>query len=95
MGYFRILAVIPGFFLSALFLMLLWRAISPQFGIATISYKGDAGYDYPVDCSRSSGCRRPGTSSLEPLNQMDSLGLTLSGIPATSRNTSSAVCASI
>jgi hypothetical protein len=38
MGYFRILAVIPGFFLSALFLMLLWRAISPQFGIATISY---------------------------------------------------------
>ena len=38
MGYFRILAVIPGFFLSALFLMLLWRAISPQFGIASISY---------------------------------------------------------
>ena len=38
MGYFRILAVIPGFFLSALFLMLLWRAISPQFRIATISY---------------------------------------------------------
>ena len=38
MGYFRILAVIPGFFLSAFFLMLLWRAISPQFGIATISY---------------------------------------------------------
>lgn len=38
MGYFRILAAIPGFFLSAFFLMLLWGAISPEFGIATISY---------------------------------------------------------
>jgi hypothetical protein len=38
MGFFRILAVIPGFFLSAFFLMLLWGAISPEFGIATITY---------------------------------------------------------
>ena len=38
MGYFRILAAIPGFFLSAFFLMLLWGAISPNFGIASITY---------------------------------------------------------
>ncbi len=39
MGYFRILAAIPGFFLSAFFLMLLWgAAISSEFGIGTISY---------------------------------------------------------
>jgi hypothetical protein len=38
MGFFRILAAIPGFFLSALFLMLLWGVIAPDFGIATISY---------------------------------------------------------
>ena len=38
MGYFRILAAIPGFFLSAFFLMLLWGAIAPDFGIQAISY---------------------------------------------------------
>jgi hypothetical protein len=38
MGYFRIMAAIPGFFLSSYFLMLLWGAIAPEFGIATISY---------------------------------------------------------
>jgi hypothetical protein len=38
MGYFRILAAIPGFFLSSLFLMLLWGVIAPQFDIATASY---------------------------------------------------------
>jgi hypothetical protein len=38
MGYFRILAAIPGFFLSAFFLMLLWGIIAPDFGIATVSY---------------------------------------------------------
>lgn len=38
MGYFKILAAIPGFFLSSFFLMLLWGVISPEFGIATISY---------------------------------------------------------
>jgi len=37
-GYFKILAAIPGFFLSAFFLMLLWGAIAPDFGIAAISY---------------------------------------------------------
>jgi hypothetical protein len=37
-GYFKILAAIPGFFLSAYFLMLLWGVIAPDFGIATISY---------------------------------------------------------
>jgi hypothetical protein len=38
MGYFRILTAIPGFFLSSYFLMLLWGAISPDFGIASITY---------------------------------------------------------
>ena len=38
MGYFRILAAIPGFFLSSFILMLLWGVISPKFGIETISY---------------------------------------------------------
>jgi hypothetical protein len=38
MGYFKILAAVPGFFLSSYFLMLLWGAISPDFGIATITY---------------------------------------------------------
>ena len=38
MGFFRIMAAIPGFFLSSLFLMLLWGVISPDFGIETISY---------------------------------------------------------
>ncbi len=38
MGYFRILAAIPGFFLSSFFLMVLWGVISPEFGIVTISY---------------------------------------------------------
>ncbi len=38
MGYFRILAAIPGFFLSSFFLMLLWGAISPDLGIPTITY---------------------------------------------------------
>ncbi len=38
MGYFRILAAIPGFFLSAFILMVLWGVIAPDFGIETISY---------------------------------------------------------
>ena len=38
MGYFRILAAIPGFFLSSFFLMLLWGVIAPDFDIDTISY---------------------------------------------------------
>ena len=38
MGYFRILAVIPGFFLSSFFLMLLWGAIAPEIDLATIGY---------------------------------------------------------
>jgi hypothetical protein len=33
MGYFRILGAIPGFFLSSLFLMLLWNPIAARFGI--------------------------------------------------------------
>jgi len=37
-GYFRILAAIPGFFLSSLFLMLLWHAIGPHFNWASIDY---------------------------------------------------------
>ena len=38
MGYFRILSAIPGFFLSAFFVMLLWGVIAPDLGIPTISY---------------------------------------------------------
>jgi hypothetical protein len=38
MGYFRILAAIPGFFLSSLFLMLLWDVIAPKLGMADINY---------------------------------------------------------
>lgn len=38
MGYFKILAAIPGFFLSAFILMIMWGIIAPDFGIATISY---------------------------------------------------------
>lgn len=37
-GYFRILGAIPGFFLSAFFVMLFWGIIAPDFGIATIGY---------------------------------------------------------
>src|SRR5512136_1609286 len=37
-SYFRILAAIPGFFLSSLIAMLLWGVIAPQFGIDTIGY---------------------------------------------------------
>jgi hypothetical protein len=38
MGYFRILAAIPGFFISAFFLMLLWGVIAPKIGLPTIDY---------------------------------------------------------
>ncbi len=38
MGYFKIFAAVPGFFLSSFILMVLWGVISPDFSIATISY---------------------------------------------------------
>ncbi len=38
MGYFRIMAAIPGFFLSSYFLMLLWGVIAPKIGLESISY---------------------------------------------------------
>ncbi len=38
MGYFRILSAVPGFFLSALVLMLLWNVIAPQFNLDGIGY---------------------------------------------------------
>ena len=38
MGYFMILAAIPGFFLSSLILMLLWSVIAPNFRIDKIDY---------------------------------------------------------
>ena len=38
MGYFTILAAIPGFFLSSFFLMLLWGVIASKMGLATINY---------------------------------------------------------
>ncbi len=38
MGYFRILAAIPGFFLSSFILMLLWGVIAPDIGLDKINY---------------------------------------------------------
>ncbi len=38
MGYFTILAAIPGFFLSSFFLMLLWGVIAPKIGLVDIDY---------------------------------------------------------
>ncbi len=40
MGYFRILGAIPGFFLSSLFVMLLWGVIAPMIKVSTIDYPG-------------------------------------------------------
>jgi len=37
-GYFAILAAIPGFFLSSLITMLLWGVIAPNFGMEKIGY---------------------------------------------------------
>lgn len=38
MGYFSILAAIPGFFVSSLIVMLLWGVIAPNFGGDKIDY---------------------------------------------------------
>jgi hypothetical protein len=38
MGYFLILAAIPGFFFSSFIVMLLWGAIAPDVGVETIGY---------------------------------------------------------
>jgi hypothetical protein len=38
MGYFRIMAAIPGFFLSSLFLMLLWDVVAPKLNLVDINY---------------------------------------------------------
>jgi len=38
MGYFTMLAAIPGFFLSSLFFMLLWGVIAPKLGLADVDY---------------------------------------------------------
>jgi len=38
MGYFTIMAAIPGFFLSSFFTRLLWGVIAPNFGIEKIGY---------------------------------------------------------
>ena len=38
MGYFRIFTAIPGFFLSALFVMLLWDVIAPKLALPDIGY---------------------------------------------------------
>jgi hypothetical protein len=38
MGYFTMLAAIPGFFLSSLFFMLLWGVIAPKLGWQGIDY---------------------------------------------------------
>ncbi len=38
MGYFNMLAAIPGFFLSSLFFWLLWDPIAARIGLHDISY---------------------------------------------------------
>jgi len=38
MGYFRVFAAIPGFFLSSFIFMLLWGVIAPKLGLPTINY---------------------------------------------------------
>lgn len=38
MGYFSIMAAVPGFFLSSFIFMLLWGIIAPDFGLDTIGY---------------------------------------------------------
>ena len=38
MGYFTILAAIPGFFLSSFFFMLLWGVIAPKVGVVSLDY---------------------------------------------------------
>ena len=38
MGYFRIMATIPGFFLNSFFFMLLWDVIAPKLGMVDINY---------------------------------------------------------
>jgi hypothetical protein len=38
MGYFKILAAIPGFFLSSFFFMLLWGVIAPKISLPSIDY---------------------------------------------------------
>jgi hypothetical protein len=38
MGYFRVFAAIPGFFLSSFFFMLLWGVIAPKLGLPSIDY---------------------------------------------------------
>jgi hypothetical protein len=38
MGYLSILGAIPGFFLSSLFVMLLWGPISTKLGLPDIGY---------------------------------------------------------
>jgi hypothetical protein len=38
MGYFSILAAIPGFFVSSLLVMLLWGPVSARLGLPDIGY---------------------------------------------------------
>jgi hypothetical protein len=38
MGYFTMLAAVPGFFLSSFFFMLLWGVIAPKLGWPSIEY---------------------------------------------------------
>ncbi len=58
-GYFRILAAIPGFFLSSFILMLPWGVIAPKIGpgYSQLS-RGNAGYHHLVAGSSTSNGRR-------------------------------------
>ncbi len=38
MGYFRIMAAIPGFFLSSLILMALWDFVAVKLGLPDVNY---------------------------------------------------------
>jgi hypothetical protein len=44
MGIALIMGAIPGFFMAAWFVMILWGNISPQLGIDTISYWTSTGW---------------------------------------------------
>ena len=38
MGYFNVLAAIPGFFLSSFILMLMWDVVAPKLEMVDINY---------------------------------------------------------
>ena len=69
MGYFSILAAIPGFFLSSLILMALWGVIAPKFAIDTIKLPhGHARNDNRLADGSAAGGGWPEEQEVETLN---------------------------